>query len=425
MKIVFTIILFLSTLSSFAQEKKEKADKPAKTEQKKNEYKVSSTIRKVKDLIKDRKYANANDEINKAMKEHPEALSSIRLYEMQTVCLQNLVLEENRKMYLKQKPDTAKYFNHIYSLYECVLRCDSLEQIPDENGKCKFRLRDSNRQRLMQFRKNLASADRYFSQKQDFKNGYKFADMYLTSKKKPIFTSNKEGYVLEDENDSLHHATLATFLAYADKNYKGVAKHIGMARKDTARLSQLLEVGAKSYYALSDTLTGNKYLSDGVEMYPTNEYFFLTLLKYYNDHSDLDSALKLCNAVVVSTPENRNYWFMKGKQHEQLGQLQDALLAYEQVVKRNADDYEAFSAIGNINLEFAQNEYRNFSLKVTDKNYSKGKERIRNYYIKAKEAYESCSKLAKDNTSLWLFGLRECYYKLNMGKELKTLEKLR
>jgi hypothetical protein len=41
------------------------------------------------------------------------------------------------------------------------------------------------------------------------------------------------------------------------------------------------------------------------------------------------------------------------------------------------------------------------------------------------KAYESARKFDENNQDLWLSGLRETYFKLNKGKELKALEKIK
>ena len=81
----------------------------------------------------------------------------------------NLVLDENKKMYLNQKPDTAKYFGYIMDMYNAALKCDSLENIPDAKGRVVRKYRSSSHQRLMQFRKNLSTAGKFFYQRKDYK----------------------------------------------------------------------------------------------------------------------------------------------------------------------------------------------------------------------------------------------------------------
>lgn len=417
MKIVFIILFFLTTLFSVAQDNKEK--------QKKEEYKLSATIKTVRGQLKDKKYSNANDEVKKAVKDHEEARKSAHLYALQVQALHSLVLDENKKMYLNQKPDTSKYLNLIYSLYESALICDSLDVLPNAKGKVDIKYRDTNQQRILQFRKNLSTADKYFYQKKDLKNAYKFADLYLATKSAKIFDTPKGQQAISAEKDSVVHASLAVFLAYANNNNKGVTKYLSIAMNDTARLAQLLEVGANSYYALGDTAAAHELLFKGVQTYPTNNVFYMTLLKYFNARAEYDKALELVDTVLIHMPDDRNCLFLKAKELEYMKQYDKALCVLQQIVKTNAEDTEAYSNIGSINLILAREAYSKFNLKVTDQGYAKGKQEINNYYKSAMQALENCRKYAEKNTDLWLAGLRECYYKLNMGKELKQLEKIK
>lgn len=422
MKIVFTILFTLLALCSFAQDKP-KDDK--KGGQKKEEYKVSSTIKTVRGFLKDSKNVEANNEVEKAVKQHPEARSSAQLYALKSQALHALVLGENRKMYLNQKPDTSKYFSYIYSLYEAALTCDSLDQLPDAKGRVQLKYRDTNQQRLLQFRKNLSTADRYYYLKKDYQNAFKFGNLYLSTKHSPIFNKTKGGTALTDENDSVAHASLAVFLAYAYNNNKGVAKYIPTAMHDTARLAQIYEVGSKAYYELKDTISAHYLLFKGVKEFPTTDYFYMTLLKYYNEKKDYEKGLELVDSVLNHMPDNRNAWFLKAREHEYLEQHDKAIYAMSIVVEKHPEDYEAYAALGNMHLDKAHRLYQNFNMKVTDKGYQQGRRIINESYADAKDAFEKCKKYAEQKTDLWLDGLRECYYKLSFGKELKLLENLK
>lgn len=425
MKIVFTILFSLLTLCSFAQDKPKTNKDGDKKEQKKEEYKVASTIKTVRAFLKESKYADANNEIEKALKEHPEARSSALLYSLKSTALHNLVLAENRKMYLNQKPDTTKYFSFIYSLYESAITCDSLEQIPDEKGRVMLRNRDINQQRLLQFRKNLSTADRYFYQKKDYKNAYKYGNLYLDTKHSPIFNKVKGGNALADEKDSVSHSTLAVFLAYAYNNHKGVVKHLPIALQDSARHAQLYEVASKTYFELKDSLSAYVSLLDGVREYPTNDYFYMTLVRYFNEKRDYQSAINLMDSILVHIPGNRNCNFIKAKEYEYMGKYDEAIKVMKQVIEKHPDDYEAYSSLANMYLEKAHREYRNFNIRITDRNYQKERKNIDEYYREAKKSYERCKALAEQKVELWLEGLRECYYKLNLGTELKSLDRVK
>ena len=57
-------------------------------------------------------------------------------------------------------------------------------------------------------------------------------------------------------------------------------------------------------------------------------------------------------------------------------------------------------------------------------NYVKHRRQLNNYYTRAMKSFEQARQFGGDTaSSLWLSGLRETYYKLNKGKELKALER--
>ena len=91
--------------------------------------------------------------------------------------------------------------------------------------------------------------------------------------------------------------------------------------------------------------------------------------------------------------------------------------------KKN-DDAESFSSIGMIYSEMAHELYKNTTLSVTNPGYKEFKTKLRGLYSKAKDAYESSKKYAPNVKTLWYDGLRNAYFRLNMGKELKELEKI-
>lgn len=418
--IFILLAALLVSSAAFSQDKK-----IAEGHKKGPEYKVSNTIKNVRALLKDQKYSDANNEINKALKDHEQARSTAYLYSLQTNALYNLVLDENKKMYLNQKPDTAKYFGYIMDMYNAALKCDSLENIPDAKGRVVRKYRSSSHQRLMQFRKNLSTADKFFYQRKDYKRAYEYADLYLTSRRSPIFNTEKGVYSLDAENDSISHASLAVFLAYAYNNKQGVVRYLPTALSDTTRLSQLLEVGSKTYYELQDTAYANELLYTGLNKFPTNEYFYMTLVKYYNARSEYSKALEIIEKVQPKLANNRNCCFLKAKEHEYLKDYDKAIESLQDVIKIDESDAEAYSTIGSIYLQLAHDAYDNFNLKITDKGYSAGREKIMKYYRSARSAYEESRKNAEDKSELWLSGLRECYYKLNLGKELRQLEDIK
>ena len=76
-------------------------------------------------------------------------------------------------------------------------------------------------------------------------------------------------------------------------------------------------------------------------------------------------------------------------------------------------------------LDKAHQFYNSAGLKLGDKNYLSNRRKLNEMYSDAMKAYESARKFDENNQDLWLSGLRETYFKLNKGKELKALEKIK
>jgi tetratricopeptide (TPR) repeat protein len=122
-------------------------------------------------------------------------------------------------------------------------------------------------------------------------------------------------------------------------------------------------------------------------------------------------------------PLQRDYWYVAGTELALLDRNDEALQSFRQCVEIKADDAQAWASIGSIYLHQAHVAYENFNLPKNDPSYNKQKNAITQLYRDAAAAFEQSRKFDEVNTSLWLEGLRESYFKLNRGKSLRGLEK--
>ena len=86
------------------------------------------------------------------------------------------------------------------------------------------------------------------------------------------------------------------------------------------------------------------------------------------------------------------------------------------------------NALGNLALCYIQQaqDYSNkqAGAKVTREQMKKDKEILDGYFQQALPLYEKLRSIAPDKTNLWLNGLFQCYYNLNMEDKVKEMEKL-
>lgn len=374
-------------------------------------------LSEIKADLKAQKYSQADDKIKKAVAEYSEAKQDAEIINIHMNVAHHLSEAENRKIFLNSKPDTAAYLNQIYRVYELGLLCDSLDSLPNRKGKIRPRYTENIKERLTFYRKNLISAGKYFYKKQKYHDALRFIQMYINT---------RDFHLIQDTLTSYQDIyPLAVFSSYGAENYDAVKTYLPRCESDSLHRSLLCQIGSKTYMATNDTLTALRYLNAGWECDPTKDYFYLTLVHYYIDHIQYGKALSIINKQLLREPESQELWYIKGKSLQCLDSLDEAIGAYQQVVSLNPKHMQALSSMGETYVTQAHNLYKSTTAKVGSKDYIQSRKRQNALYNKACEVLEQVRNSAPDDQTLWFTNLREVYYRLNKGKELKELEKIK
>ena len=418
MKMLLSLVLLLNIFVLRAQE---------------SDYNRKALLKELRSYIKDDKYSEVNALIKSAMSKFTEAKSDAELYNIWMNANYNLALAENRKIYLSNNPDTVKYMDYIYEVFADGLKCDSIGRIPDAKGRVKRKFYKNINEKFSFFATNLENAGKFFYTKRDYQRTCKFVELYIKTElwKSGVYTfDSKEDSIPEallDANAS-RLAILAVMSAYATEDYKTLLKMYPIAVRDSLRQALVLELACKSYNQIGDKTSYLNLLNKCFLKYPDKEYFFASLIKCYNDEGDTANALNLAREAVRLNPANRNYWFVKGTE-EQICQLEDsAIVSYSNAIKIKNDDAESYSCLADVYLKKAREEDKRLTRLFADSfpknDYLESQGRLKSLYAMACQNYESARRYSSDKTDLWFDGLKECYYKLNKGHELKLLENI-
>ena len=376
--------------------------------------------------MKEKNFVQARQVLTDAMRQHPEAAADAQMYRYKLDVLDVLIGQENRKIYLNTNPDTLSYFNYIYELYVTGLQCDSVEQQANlarqAEGKKPRPARSGVGQTLLPYRKNLLGAGKYHYTKKSYADAFRFFDMYVQTKSSSIFQDPKGKSLIADPDDEVEVSVLSVLSAYGSGNESGVVTYLPESLKDDDLRPQMLEIGVKTYAALADTTQAVQLLEQGFEAYPEVDYFYVTLVKHYNEHGLFEQALQKVQRMTSLYPGQRDYWYVAGTELVLLNRYEEALQSFQQCIDIKADDAEAWASIGSIYLHQAHVAYENFNLPKSNPSYNKEKNAITQLYRQSCNAFEQSRKFDEANTSLWLEGLRETYFKLNRGKALRALD---
>jgi tetratricopeptide (TPR) repeat protein len=174
---------------------------------------------------------------------------------------------------------------------------------------------------------------------------------------------------------------------------------------------------------LKDTVKWVSVLEEGMEKFPSQDFFVGNIMDYYITKGESDKALTKINALLAQN-ETPYYLYVQGVLLYEKKQYDNAIASFNKIINKNENLVaEATAKIGDCYFFPAQEIVEeNASLGIDDPKYSTNEDQIKALYEKAKPYYEKAKELAPDNKSLWGNYLLNIYWKLNRG-EYEALEK--
>ncbi len=103
----------------------------------------------------------------------------------------------------------------------------------------------------------------------------------------------------------------------------------------------------EAYKANGDNDSGLQYLEDGFVKFPKNQNVMFSLINHYLVKGDDPSKiLVLLDKAISDEPTNASLHFAKGTLYDRLGQMDNAILSYQEAIKINPQYFDAYYNIG-------------------------------------------------------------------------------
>ncbi len=331
---------------------------------------------------------------------------------------------EMQKLYLKQAVDYNKMYNSLYEAYQNFFKCDEVEKTAvDKKGRpIKVKYHDANRKFLLDSRPWLINGGvKYYNEDKNNQEALKYFSLYIESAENPMLKGDST--VVNDTlvSQIAYYASLASMQL---KDPNSVLKYTPLVKTDKSVSRYGYEFSASAYRELGDTAKWIAELQEGVKKFPDHNYFFGNLLDYYNTSGKYKEALEFADAMVQRSPEDAHMQYVKGYLCQNLQKYDDAIAAYKAAINLKPDYAEACSNLGLIYCQQANDLSANMTSSFGSAQYKKDQETLKGFYREAKPYYEKARELRPDKKEMWLNGLYTIYYMLNMGPELKEIEKM-
>ncbi|MBR6827718.1 MAG: hypothetical protein IKM76_06105 [Prevotella sp.] len=316
----------------------------------------------------------------------------------------------NEKLYMKQRQDTAQFFELTRRLFNVAEALDSLDMRPDRKGRVDPEYRKENAEQLMKFRPNLFVVSTYFVRKSDFKKAYDFMEAYMDCARQPLFT----GYHLDSLDERMPEAAYwATYCGYRMNDPVLTLRYRHLALRDTARAEYTLQYMSEARRQLNDDSLYMETLREGFRRYPTNSYFFPRLMDYYTARGDNAEALNVVNRALEVNDSSILYLYAKSTVLFNMGRYDESIALSDTLIARNDSMPDPYYNAGTA--------YLNKALKLHP---LREKKQLKLTYQKARPYMERYRQLAPDQKQKWGPALYRIYLNLNMGRQFDEIDQL-
>lgn len=367
---------------------------------------VDAAIKLVATLEKDSTITKPKDQIQLAQ-------YAFELYDVQ-------FKKENELQYLKRSYDTVRYFNAILGMYTSAERCYLLEEGYSREGRASLHYSSGNHGKLLPIITNLNAAGHFYYKKKKWAETTRFFNTYFSAMSSPLFI--KYGHFSPKMSLSTT-AYLATH-AYASIDSLAQMMHYGrIALEDSTHTLSTYRLLASTLQRHKDTARYTTVLEEALLRYPEDHAFFGQLSDVYLAQGYFDKVLHLADTFEVLHPEQTIYTFVKSIALLKLERYTDCINASLQILDsaRTADTLytEAYYNIGYSYSMLAEIQPSN-ATKLSERQLAI---KTRNaYYAQARPYLEEYRRRRPAHYDLWYPLLYNIYFKLNLGRELQTLE---
>lgn len=342
---------------------------------------------------------------------------------------QKYYMKEAEKLYLGQPYDTVAFYGSLSRMCEYFIKCDELEQLPDAKGNVVIKYRPANKEQVHINRPNLLNGGIFYYNKGQFKEAHDVFSQYIATASSPLLAE----YNITPETDEYMTDIAGYYSVQAGLqagDYALAMTNIDIAKqsKDPVMASSIYRLEAQTYLNMGDSLKWLDLLKAGVERAPEDQYYYNNLLSYYVNNNKNDELMAFADEMVAKNPQPI-FRYVKGYLYQTMKEYDKAIEEYKIVIEQDPAYASAYTNLGKCYCDLAQQVAdASTNLNFRSKAYKESQEKMKEYYRLALPMYEKLRSLDDgtdpERKTAWTSGLYNCYYILNMGKELEEIEKI-
>ena len=398
-RILFTVALCLVASASFGQKKA------------------------VKEAQSIAKGTNPNFEeartLNKGAMENPETKDMAETWYAAGFIEDQQFSAERTKQIIGQQPDEPVMYTALYNQLPYFLKSYELDQQPNEKGKIKPKYTKKIKDILSANHVYYINGGAYYFDQRDYQKAYDFFQQYLQISDLPMF----EGERVAERDSNFMTVQFYAAVAATQLNDKNLAiAALERAKTTDFRLNDVYQYLCYEYEQAKDSVNLEKTLKEGMEKFPEESYYLLSLINNYIYSNRNAEALEYLNTAISKDPNNAQLYDVMGRVYETgMKDYAKAEEYFKKALDMDGDNADILSNLGRVYYNQAVQQ-QTAANEITDQaKYQEELAKAKDLFTKAMPYFEKAHQINPEARDV-MTALRGIYYNLNMGDKFEAIE---
>ena len=327
---------------------------------------------------------------------------------------------ERTKQMLGQQPDEAKMYEALGAILPYFKKAYELDQQPNEKGKVKPRFSKDIKGILGADHVYYINGGAYYFDQKDYQKASDLFEQYLEISDLEMFKGTQTA-----ERDS-NYMTVQFYAAVAAtqiNNHEKAVAALERAKHTAIRQNDVYQYLCYEYEQAKDSVNLEKTLKEGMELFPEEPYYLLSLINNYIYSNRNDEAINYLNQAIAKDQNNAQLYDVMGRVYETgLKDYAKAEEYFQKALSINPDYIESISNLGRVYYNQAVNKQGEANMINDAKQYQEELNKAKELFQKALPYFEKAHQ-AKPDERDYMIALRGIYYNLNMGDKFEAIEK--
>jgi len=366
-------------------------------------------------------FAEARNLIKGAL-ENPETKNDAKTWYVAGFIENQQFDAENTKQVLGQQPNEPVMYEALYNILPYFLKAYELDQMPNEKGKVKPKYSKDIKSILGVNQQALFNGGAYFFDQRDYKKAYDYFNQYIDVANLPMF----EGTPTAAKDTAFMTVQFYAAVAATQLNDSKTAIAALERAKDTEyRQFDVYSYLCYEYEQARDTVSLEKTLAAGHEVFPDSSYFLNSLINIYVSTNRNEKALEALNLAASKQSDSKqlaNIYNVLGYVYETgLKDYANAEKNFKLALEKDPALVDAMANLGRVYYNQGANK-RNEADNITDTKQYQEQINVAKEFFKQALPYFKQAHEAKPSEMEYMIVLRNIYYTLDMGAEMKAIE---